>query len=76
MNIIYVGLVLWPFVWIAVFSYACYKLFKWNFHEWRHALSMTWDYRTDSDVWLPGLAFLGFSMALSVVLWVIGLIPS
>lgn len=76
MNVIYVGLLMWPFIWLGVFCFACYSLMKWNWHGWRDAFKSAWECRYQGVMLLPGLSFLGFSMALSLALWIVGIIPS
>lgn len=71
MDIIIIGFLLWPVVWLAVFCYACHSLLKWDFRGWRQAFRAAWDSRYDREMLLPGLAFLGFSMALSMAWWLL-----
>lgn len=71
MNVIWIGLLLWPVIWLGAFCYACYSLVKWDFYGWRMAFKAAWDSRYERVMILPALAFLAFSMSVSVALWLL-----
>lgn len=75
MNVLIVGLLLWPFICLAMFCLACWRLMNWDFKGWGQAFKHAWLDRYTFDVILPILAMLPIAIIISLGLWAVGLIP-